>query len=68
MQKYLIGSAMRLFFLVSGSILWLGIWLTGFDNVHWLLFVPPIFFYFAALTRICPGWIISRMLLPSSDG
>lgn len=52
----------RLFFIVSGSIIWLGIALTGFGSVHWLLFIPPTFFYFAAATGICPGLIVSKWL------
>jgi hypothetical protein len=59
-----ISPAMRFFFLVVGSIVWLGIGLTGFNTAHWLLYVPPVFFYFAALTGICPGLIISRRLFP----
>jgi hypothetical protein len=54
---------MRFFFLVSGSIIWAGIWLTGFATVHWLLYVPAVFFYFAAATGICPGLIFSRLIL-----
>jgi hypothetical protein len=63
MKKYMIGKSMRLFFTVVGSILWLGIWLTGFAQVHWLLYVPAVFFLFAAVTGICPGIIISRMIM-----
>lgn len=59
---YKASAAVRFFLLVLGSILWLGIWLTGFDTVHWLLYVPAVFLYFAAVTGICPGLIISRML------
>jgi len=55
---------MRFFFLVVGSVIWLGIWLTGFSTVHWLLYVPAVFFYFAAITAICPGLIISRLIFP----
>lgn len=64
MSKYKISSAMRFFFLFTGSVIWLGIWLTGFSTVHWLLYAPPIFFYFAALTGICPGLVLSRLVLP----
>ena len=59
-----ISNAMRLFFFVIGSILWIGIWLTGFDAAHWLLYVVPVFFYFAAATGICPGMHFSRRLIP----
>lgn len=58
---------MRFFFLGSGSIIWLGIWLTGFSTVHWVLYLPGAFFYFAALAGICPGLIFSRMLFPAVE-
>lgn len=63
MDNYKISSPMRLFFAVSGSIIWLGIWLTGFGTVHWLLYVPAVFFAFAVITGICPGLIISKLIL-----
>jgi hypothetical protein len=60
-----ISAAMRFFFLVVGSVVLLGIWLTGFNTVHWLLYVPVGFFYFAAVTGICPGLIFSGMIFPA---
>ena len=57
-----ISAAMRFFLLVIGSVMLLGIWLTGFNIAHWLLFVPVVFFYFAAATGICPGLAFSGML------
>jgi len=65
MNKHMISSAMRFFFLVTGSIVGLGIWLTGFGTAYWLLYVPAVFFYFAAITGICPGLIFARMLFSS---
>lgn len=62
MERFKAGAAMRFFLFLSGSVLWLGIYLTGFHNVHWLLYVPAVFFYFAALTGICPGYIVSQMV------
>jgi hypothetical protein len=62
MEKYRIDSAMRFFFLVTGSLLWAGIWLSGFAAVHWLLYVPAVFFLLAAATGFCPGMIISSLL------
>ena len=62
MRQYMIGNSIRFFFLVSGSVIWAGIWLTGFSVVHWLLYIPAVFFYFAAITGICPGLIISRQI------
>ena len=62
MKKYIIGKPMRFFFLFAGSMIGLGIWLTGFSVAHWLLYIPVVFFLFAALTGICPGIIISNLL------
>ncbi len=59
-----VSNAMRFFFVVVASTILLGIWLTGFKTVHWLLYVPMVFFYFAAITGICPGMIISNNLFP----
>lgn len=61
-MTYRIGKTLRLFFTVSGCVLWLGIWLTGFVTVHWLLYVPAVSFLFAAATGICPGYIFSRKI------
>ncbi len=58
-------AAMRFFLVVIGSVILLGIWLTGFDKVHWLLYVPVVFFYFAAVTGICPSLKFSGMLFPA---
>jgi hypothetical protein len=58
-------AAMRFFFFVIGSVILLGIWLTGFNIAHWLLYVPVVFFYLAAITGICPGLKFSNMLFPA---
>jgi len=45
-----------------GTILWAGIYLTGFSNANWLLYVPAAGFIFSALTGICPSMVaISKM-------
>ncbi len=62
MKAVMVDSATRFFFLFAGSLIWLGRWLTGFQVVHWLLYIPALFFLFAAVTGICPGMIISRLL------
>ncbi len=59
-----ISSAMRFFFLVIGSVILLGIWLTGFGAAHWLLYVPVVFFYLATVTGICPGLNLANKLFP----
>ena len=52
--------AMKAFFLFAGLVLWSGIWLTGFDVVHWLLYLPATFFLISAVTGICPGMIFFK--------
>ena len=53
-------SSMKAFFLFVGLILWAGIWLTGFDVVHWLLYLPATFFLISAIIGICPGLIFFK--------
>lgn len=67
MRKYMIAGSMRFFFLFTGTVIWVGIWLTGFPAVHWLLYLPATFFYFAAITGICPGMIVSRIIFPGKQ-
>ncbi len=57
-----VGSPMRMFLLMAGSMVWLGIWLTGFDTVHWFLYLPATFFIFAAITGFCPGMGVMNAL------
>jgi hypothetical protein len=61
-------SAVRFFFLFISSVIWLGIWQTGFTTAHWLLYVPAIFLAFAAISGICPGLIISNMIFSKPWG
>lgn len=64
MRQYRITSAaLRLLFLVIAVFIALGIWLTGFEQSHWLLYLPAAFLLFAAATGICPGLIINKLLL-----
>jgi hypothetical protein len=39
-----------------------GIWLTGYDKVHWLLYIPPLALLFAGITGICPGYMLLSRL------
>jgi len=55
-------SAQRMLFLTVAIILAVGIWLTGFHTVHWLLYVPVALLTFAAITGICPGIMFYRKL------
>ena len=62
MKDLLIGKSMRFFFFGSSLVIWLGIYLTGFETVHWVSYIPAVFFMFAAVTGICPGIIFSKKL------
>ncbi len=55
-------SAIRMLFIVMSLVIALGIWLSGYDQVHWLLYIPPIALMFAGITGICPGYIVSSRL------
>jgi len=62
MKDFMIGRPMRFFLLVIGAVIWLGIYLTGFNVVHWVLYLPAVFLIFAAVTGICPGMMLSKKL------
>lgn len=46
-------TANRMLYLSFATIILIGIWLTGFARVHWLLYVPVFFASFAGLTGFC---------------
>lgn len=58
----------RFFFFNLASFILLGIWLTGFDQVHWFSFVIPVALYFAAVTGFCLGLLVSGKLLALTAG
>ena len=66
MKKHIIGNALRLTFIFMASLLWLGLLLTGFNTVHWLLYLPAAFMTFAGITGICPGLIMNKWILKES--
>jgi len=53
-------SAFRMLLLSVAGVVVVGIWLTGFDKVHWFLYFPVVALTFAGLTGICPGLIFWR--------
>jgi hypothetical protein len=50
-------SALRMQFLSIAVVVFVGIWLTGFDKAHWFLYVPVVMFSFSGISGICPGLI-----------
>jgi len=55
-------ASMRLFMFNSSLFILLGIWLTGFSNVHWFIYMVPAFFIFAAATGLCLGLAVPRLI------
>ena len=53
----------RVFFFNMAVISLIGLWLTGFDKVHWFTYVIPGGLLFAAATGLCLGFIVSRKVL-----
>lgn len=55
-------SAIRMLFIFMAAFIAAGIWLTGFNTVHWLLYIPPAALLFAGITGICPGYMLFKKL------
>lgn len=49
------GCPMRSVFAVMSALIWLGIFMTGFNNVSWVLYLPAIASAGAAISGICMG-------------
>lgn len=62
LNGHFISLATRVFLLFVAAVIWLGIWLTGFSTVHWVLYLPAILLPFASTTGICPGLMLSETL------
>jgi hypothetical protein len=60
-----VSPAERLFHGVVALNIWIGIFLTGFGNAHWWLYIPGVFLVVSAVTGFCTGMEISRRLFPS---
>ena len=55
-------SAQRMLFLTVAILLGAGIWLSGWNQVHWLLYVVVGMLVFAFATGICPGLMVYKKL------
>lgn len=60
-------ASMKAFFLFVGLVLWVGIWLTGFEQVHWILYLPATFFLISAVTGVCPGMLFFKEVFRESQ-
>ncbi|MFQ6613063.1 MAG: hypothetical protein ACE5D2_08185 [Fidelibacterota bacterium] len=55
-------TALKMQFFTLAILFFIGIWLTGFENAHWFLYVPVALLVFAGITGICPGLMIWKKL------
>jgi len=55
-------TAQRMMFLTVAIMQSVGIWLTGYTTVHWILYFPLVAATFAGITGICPSLILYRKL------
>lgn len=53
----------RLTFFNTSVIASIGIYLSGYDQVHWFMYAVPVVYLFSAVTGFCPGLFISKLLL-----
>jgi len=59
--------SLRIWFVFVAIILWTGIYLTGFANVSWVLYIPAAGFILAAIIGICPSFIIASKIFGGDD-
>lgn len=55
-------SAQRMLFVVIATVISSGILLTGYNQVHWLLYVPVAGMLFAAASGYCPGIAVLKKI------
>lgn len=55
-------TAQRMLFFTVALLLGAGIYLSDWNQVHWLLYLPTIMLVFAGITGICPGLLLYKKL------
>ncbi len=55
-------TALKMQFFTIASIILIGIWLSGFETVHWFLYLPVGLLVVAGITGICPGLVLWKKL------
>lgn len=55
-------TAQRMLFLTMAILIALGIYLSGYKSVHWVLYIPAAALFFAAVTGVCPGLMLFKKL------
>ena len=54
--------ALNMQFFTIALLFLIGIWLTGFEKVHWFMYVPVAALIFAGITGICPGLLFWKKI------
>ena len=54
--------ALNMQFFTIALLFLVGIWLTGFEKVHWFMYVPVVLLIFAGITGICPGLLFWKKI------
>ncbi len=62
LEEMRISPEMRRWFAGPMIMLWTGIYLTGFEQVSWLLYLPAFLSVFALATGLCPGMMLIRRI------
>ncbi len=52
--------ARRLMFVMTAGLILTGIGLSGWERVHWLLYVTPVLLGLFGLTGLCPAMALRR--------
>lgn len=60
-------NAIRMLYLTVAVLIAVGIYLTGYDKVHWFLYLPAGMLAFAGATGICPGLIVWSKVLREGE-
>jgi hypothetical protein len=55
-------SAQRMLFLTVAVLYGVGIFLSGWQQVHWFLYLPTVMLVFAGITGICPGLMLYQKM------
>ena len=55
-------TATQMTFLTAATVMSTGIYLSGWNQVHWLLYIPPIGFIFSGVSGICPAVYLYQKL------
>ncbi|VAW79999.1 hypothetical protein MNBD_GAMMA12-2708 [hydrothermal vent metagenome] len=61
-------SAIRVTFILASVFLWIGFYLSGFTNIHWIAYLPAIMMPVAGIIGFCPStWMLGKVgFKPSS--